>query len=99
MVRSLGIPISDRHRAAGDALATTKLFELLMSKDIKKEIIKSAIRLEPKRQMEPKLTKIIEDLPSDTGVYYIHDIDGNIVYIGKVKHKKQNQSAFCWTNP
>ena len=88
LVRSLGIPISDRHRAAGDALATTKLFELLMNKDIEKEIIKSAIRLEPKRQMEPKLTKIIDDLPSDTGVYYIHDIDGNIVYIGKSKNIK-----------
>ena len=92
LVRSLGIPISDRHRAAGDALATTKLFELLMNKDIEKEIIKSAIRLEPKRQMEPKLTKIIDDLPSDTGVYYIHDIDGNIVYIGKSKNIKSRIS-------
>lgn len=92
LVRSLGIPISDRHRAAGDALATTKLFELLMNKDIEKEIIKAAIRLEPKRQMEPKLTKIIEDLPSYTGVYYIHDIDGNIVYIGKSKNIKSRIS-------
>ena len=88
LVRSLGIPISDRHRAAGDALATTKLFELLMNKDIEKEIIMAAIRLEPKRQMEPKLTEIINSLPSDTGVYYIHDIHGNIVYIGKSKNIK-----------
>ncbi len=88
LVRSLGIPISDRHRASGDALATTKLFELLMTKDIEKEIIKSAIRLEPKRQMEPKLTEIIDSLPSETGVYYIHDIEGKIVYIGKSKNIK-----------
>lgn len=88
LVRSLGIPISDRHRAAGDALATTKLFELLINKDIEKEIIMAAVRLEPKRQMEPKLTEIIDDLPSDTGVYYIHDIHGNIVYIGKSKNIK-----------
>lgn len=88
LVRSLGIPISDRHRASGDALATTKLFELLMNKDIEKEIIKSAIRLEPKRQMEPKLTEIIDSLPSETGVYYIHDIEGKIVYIGKSKNIK-----------
>lgn len=92
LVRSLGIPISDRHRAAGDALATTKLFELLMNKDIEKEIIKSAIRLEPKRQMEPKLNEIIDSLPSETGVYYIHDIDGNIIYIGKSKNIKSRIS-------
>jgi len=27
LVRSLGIPVSDRHRAAGDATATVKLFQ------------------------------------------------------------------------
>lgn len=88
LVRALGIPISDRHRASGDALATTKLFELLMSKDIDKEIIKAAIRLEPKRQIEPKLAEIISSLTSDTGVYYIHDSEGNIIYIGKSKNIK-----------
>jgi DNA polymerase-3 subunit epsilon len=48
LVRSLGIPISDRHRASGDAIATTKLFELLITKDIDKEIIKLSVRKEPK---------------------------------------------------
>ena len=31
LVRALGIPVSDRHRANGDALATLKLFKLLCS--------------------------------------------------------------------
>ena len=44
LVRSLGIPISDRHRAQGDALATVKLFELLLEKDSSKEILKSQIK-------------------------------------------------------
>lgn len=89
LVRSLGIPISDRHRASGDALATTKLFELLLSKDIEKTIVKSAIRFEPKRQIEPKLSAIIQSLPSTTGVYYIHNAEGDIIYIGKSKNIKQ----------
>ena len=33
LVRSLGIPVSDRHRASGDALATLKLFKYLLEKD------------------------------------------------------------------
>lgn len=89
LVRSLGIPMSDRHRASGDALATTKLFELLLDKDIEKTIVKSAIRFEPKRQIEPKLSAIIQSLPSATGVYYMHNAEGYIIYIGKSKNIKQ----------
>ncbi|MBQ0741358.1 3'-5' exonuclease, partial [Aquimarina celericrescens] len=36
LVRNLGIPISDRHRANGDAQATVRLFKLLLSKDTEK---------------------------------------------------------------
>ena len=88
LVRSLGIPVSDRHRAAGDATATVKLFKMLLDKDIEKTIIKEAIRTEPKYQMEPKLTEIISNLPAVTGVYYIHKHDGEIIYIGKSKNIK-----------
>jgi DNA polymerase-3 subunit epsilon len=88
LVRSLGIPVSDRHRAAGDATATVKLFKMLLDKDVEKTIIKAAIRLDPKHQMEPKLIDIISKLPSVTGVYYVHKADGEIVYIGKSKNIK-----------
>jgi len=88
LVRSLGIPVSDRHRAAGDATATVKLFKMLLDKDVEKIIIKAAVRLDPKHQMEPKLTDIISKLPSVTGVYYIHKDDGEIIYIGKSKNIK-----------
>ena len=100
LVRSLGIPISDRHRASGDALATTKLFELLLNKDIEKTIVKSAIRFEPKRQIEPKLSTIIQSLPSSVGVYYIHNYKGEIIYIGKSKNIKQRITQhFMGENP
>ena len=37
-----------------------------------------------------KLAHIIEDLPSKTGVYYIHEADGTIIYIGKSKNIKKS---------
>jgi len=89
LVRSLGIPVTGRHRASGDALATVKLFKLLLSKDIEKTIIQTFLRKEPKLQLEPKLTDIIAEMPSITGVYYIHDKNGNIIYIGKSKNIKR----------
>ena len=88
LVRALGIPMSDRHRASGDAMATTKLFELLLNKDLDKQIVKASIRMEPKRQLEPKLIAIINSLSSVTGVYYMHNEAGDIIYIGKSKNIK-----------
>lgn len=89
LVRSLGIPVTDRHRATGDALATVKLFQMLLAKDTGKSIIQQSIRLNPKLQLEPKHIDIIKELPSVTGVYYIHKSDGEIIYIGKSKNIKQ----------
>ncbi|MHA6280182.1 exonuclease domain-containing protein [Salinimicrobium sp. CAU 1759] len=89
LVRSLGIPLSDRHRASGDAQATVKLFKMLLAKDSEKEILKSSVRNAPKLQMDDKLLRLLEDLPSITGVYYLHNSEGDIIYIGKSKNIKK----------
>jgi len=89
LVRTLGIPLSGRHRAAGDAKATVTLFKLLLSKDKKKEIIIASVKKDPKHQMESKLLDIIDSTPSVTGVYYMHRKDGSIIYIGKSKNIKK----------
>lgn len=89
LVRSLGIAISDRHRATGDAQATVKLFKLLLSKDLEKNILKETVKLETKRKVDDKLLKLIENVPAVTGVYYMHREDGTIIYIGKSKNIKK----------
>ncbi|GGD12078.1 exonuclease [Hyunsoonleella pacifica] len=100
LVRALGIPVADRHRASGDAQATVKLFKMLLDKDSEKKIIQDAVRLNPKRQLEPRHLDIIAKLPSITGVYYIHKDDGEIIYIGKSNNiKKRINQHFTNTNP
>ncbi len=89
LVRSLGIPVTDRHRANGDAMATVKLFKLLLSKDIEKTIVKSFIKTEIKSGVTPKLLDILDHVPSKTGIYYIHNEQGEIIYIGKSKNIKK----------
>ena len=89
LVRSLGIPVSDRHRANGDALATVKLFKLLLAKDTDKEILKTVIRKETHGELSEKQLHIIEDLPSDVGVYYMHNKDGEILFLGHSKNIKK----------
>ncbi|MDO7703514.1 MAG: 3'-5' exonuclease, partial [Flavobacteriaceae bacterium] len=73
LVRSLGIPITDRHRAHGDALATLELFKLLLEKDSKKEIISTYVKELNKNKVPTKFLNVIEEIPSEIGVYYIHD--------------------------
>ena len=99
LVRSLGIPVTDRHRASGDALATIKLFKILLDKDSTKSIIQQSVRLNPKQQLEPRHVDIIKELPSITGVYYIHKANGDIIYIGKSNNiKKRINQHFTNTN-
>jgi DNA polymerase-3 subunit epsilon len=93
LVRALGIPMADRHRASGDAMATVKLFKMLLEKDVEKIIVKDHIKFEIQKGIAPKLMDIVESLPSKTGIYYIHREDGGIIFIGKSRNirKRVNQ--------
>ncbi|MEN8125809.1 MAG: exonuclease domain-containing protein [Bacteroidota bacterium] len=90
LCRKVGIPMSDRHRANGDALATIKLFEILLQKDTQKEIVKNTIKTGNHRDLSQKLLKILDTLPTSTGVFYIHKYKGEIIYVGKGKNLKKS---------
>ena len=87
LVKSLGIPISNRHRASGDAKATVELFKLLLVKDINKEIFNSSIKTDIKSKKN-KWVDLLKNLKNETGIYYFLDNNGKIIYIGKSKSIK-----------
>jgi DNA polymerase-3 subunit epsilon len=87
LVKSVGIPISNRHRASGDALATVELFKLLLIKDTEKVIVNNLI-IETKVSSKNKWQKLINKLPNEVGIYYFHDENGKIIYIGKSNNLK-----------
>lgn len=93
LVKNLGIPITDRHRASGDALATVKLFKMLLDKDTDKSIISSNLKLNSISSVDQKLIKLIDQLPNAVGIYYFADHEGTIIYVGKSKDikKRANQ--------
>lgn len=99
LVRTLGIPLADRHRAYGDALATLKLFQLLLSKDTEKTILTSMIKSDIKIGINPKFFDIADSLPTTVGIFYIHNEEGQIIYIGKSKNiKKKIMQHFTSTS-
>ncbi len=93
LVRSLGIPIADRHRASGDALATLKLFRYLLERDTEREILQSVIKSERTNELEPRIFDAIQKCPSAVGMFFFHDKNGQIIHAGKSSNirKKVNQ--------
>ena len=99
LTKAIGIPITSAHRAKGDALATVKLFELLIQKDKTKTIINTFIKNHKQNNLKNKFLKIIDSIPSEPGVYYIYN-KTNIIYIGKTKNlKKRITSHFISKQP
>nr|WP_315423943.1 exonuclease domain-containing protein [uncultured Pedobacter sp.] len=98
---ALQIPIQNRHRAAGDADATSILFNLLLEYD-QEGIIAEMLKKTSKEQvLPPHLDKAsILRLPNQPGVYYFKDSKGKIVYVGKAKDlKKRVASHFTGNTP
>ena len=85
LCNSLNINIKNRHRASGDALATVKLFELLLQKNTEENNISNFIKNDfINLRFPPNFNRsIIDILPETHGVYYFHDEIGEIIYIGK----------------
>jgi DNA polymerase III subunit epsilon len=81
--KSLGIVLEGRHRAAGDAKATTIIFQQLFTKNqeallgfLQEEINPSV--LHPNLDLET-----LEEIPSKPGVYQFYNETNQLIYIGK----------------
>ena len=88
LTKALGIPMTDRHRASGDALATVQLFKLLLEKDISKSIIQASVKYHDRRVEKQRLQKLLDAVPKELGLFYIHDADGKVIYLGRGKNVK-----------
>jgi DNA polymerase III subunit epsilon len=77
LCQSLDIRVEHRHRAFGDAKATVKLFDHLLLSEKQPE----SLSLRGIRTKIPK--EKLNALPDQAGVYYFHNEEGSIIYIGK----------------
>ncbi|RMZ60661.1 3'-5' exonuclease [Chryseobacterium nematophagum] len=102
LVKSLGIPLTNAHRAEGDARATLELFKLLISKDIDNEIIQRHHEEANAKTYINKVKELTQDLPNEKGFVYLQNNEGKILFsdhvqdINKFSKKIFNSKSKKW---
>lgn len=90
LCRSLDIQVKNRHRAMGDAAATTELFHRIVEAD-RGLLIKSMLKKGSGDGYLPihLSSNDLEQMPDKPGIYYFHDAKGKIIYVGKAKRLRK----------
>ncbi|KAA0127486.1 3'-5' exonuclease [Chryseobacterium sp. SN22] len=102
LVKSLGIPLTNHHRADGDARATLELFKLLVSKDTENEIIQKHHEETNAKTYINKIKLLTQDLPNEKGFVYFQNEEGKIIFsdyvqdINKFSKKVFNSKSKRW---
>ena len=104
LVKSLGIPLTNAHRASGDARATLDLFKLLLIKDQNSEILQMHKEDVHSKIYLNKIRELTHDLPNDKGIVYFQNREGKILHtdftdnINKFAKKFLNAKSSTWEN-
>ncbi len=91
LIRHFNIKVEQRHRAMGDVMATIEVLQHILAKEQGKEQIKELVNLGIKESLLPHNISLerLHELPEECGVYYFHDAEGRLAYIGKSKNIKK----------
>ncbi len=84
--KHFGIEAERSHRALDDTLATVKVFEYILAEQSAgagslKGLMRAGLR---ESKLPPGITlEKLDTLPEACGVYYLHDKNGDVIYVGK----------------
>ena len=85
LIKHFNIQVKDRHRALADVLATVNIFERILAIEDNKVAAKQLINKGIKENHLPNDVSMdmLHKLPETPGVYYLHDKQGEVIYVGK----------------
>lgn len=102
LTQILRIPVTDRHRAFGDALATAEILKVLLQKDPGLELTRSLIRY-PGKQKQKKHSKRVDWLLHRIGtrraVLMLYDKENRLLYAGYAHNPRQKAEKLMATHP
>lgn len=102
LISHFNIQVDQRHRAMADALATTQLFERILSQGVTREHVHHMVNMGIKESKLPENISLsrLNDLPEACGVYYFHNQRGEVVYVGKsINIRKRVAEHFADQSP
>ncbi len=100
ITKDLGIKLTNAHRAMGDTLATVELFERYLKAD--KDYIIEQVNSQSAASLPlpPHVPKNeVDALPEEGGLYYFHDKNGELLYVGKANNIKKRVFQHFATKP
>ncbi len=85
LIEHFNIKTTDRHRAMADTMATVDIFEKIFLHQPNREEAHVLINKGIKENKLPANIKMdmLHALPETCGVYYLHDTEGAVIYVGK----------------
>ncbi len=85
LIKHFNISVKDRHRAMADAMATTVIFEKILKLETNQEQADMMVNKGIKENALPNGISLetLHKLPETCGVYYLHDTEGTVIYVGK----------------
>ena len=91
LIRYFSLDVDKRHRALDDALATAEVFKIITGMGQGQREMSDIINMGIKEAKLPATISLdfIHSLPEAPGVYYFHDADGKVIYVGKSIHIKK----------
>ncbi len=86
LIRHFGITVQSRHRALDDALATSRLLEMILEKE--NHIGPQGITEMTRDQKPPAHLPqdLYDQVPEACGIYYFYNQVHEVIYVGKSKH-------------
>ena len=88
LCRSLGLEVTNRHRALGDALSAALLLQRLIAEDNSGEIEASVMRRSSQLPADAVGSSLVSadvfsQLPDEPGIFHLKNQKGKIMYIGR----------------
>jgi DNA polymerase III subunit epsilon len=91
LIRHYALHVDNRHRALDDALATAEVFRRMTGMHESVAEVSDLINMGIKEARLPISISLeqLHQLPEGAGVYYFHDKDSKVIYVGKSIHIKK----------
>ena len=100
LCKTLHIPMADRHRASGDALATVELFKMILNKQRNLLDRIDTPGIKPVQKVRRDIIQTIDNLPDEKGIVYLYNKYDRLIGVYHTNNiKKKINRIYVIDNP